>query len=64
MFFSNTSPHKTGAKSSAKVIHIYELCKFFTRKSFQQFTKLSKIKMQVAIFQPLAFFEKPKSFPF
>ena len=49
-----------GAKSTAKVVHIYEIHKFFFIFSSNQIKKLSKIKMQTAHYKQFALFINTK----
>ena len=51
-----------GAKSTAKVVHIYEIHKFFFIFSSNQIKKLSKIKMQTAHYKRFADFINTKKF--
>lgn len=50
-------------KSSAKVRHISDMCKFLEKIIYQQQEKLSKIKMQNPYYQHNKNFAFPKSFP-
>lgn len=44
MFFLVYIRLKIGAKSTAKVLYIYDICKYFDKKSFQQSYKVIQNK--------------------
>jgi len=51
------------AKSSAKLQQIFELCKFFGKKSFQQFLKVVQNFLLYCLFSALYIFQNVQKFP-